>query len=69
MDDLKKTLAVNPGLVEKFIMESVSLETLEGWVRKKSDMLNLPCRLAKVGKHKLSDWKVRSHETMFLSRS
>ena len=48
----------NPGLLEKFIMESVSLDTLECWLRKKSEILDLPCRLAKAGKHKLSKWKV-----------
>ena len=59
IEDLRNVLSSNPGLLEKFIMESVSLDTLEGWLRKKSEILDLPCRLAKPGKHKLSKWKVR----------
>ena len=59
MEDLKELLASNPDMLERFIVEAVSLETLERWLQKKTEMMNLPSRLTS-GKNKLADWKVIS---------
>ena len=58
VDDLKKILADNPEMLDKFIVDTVSLDTLEKWVQKRSEMLNIPCRLNR-GKNKLAKWKVK----------
>ena len=57
VEDLKELLASNPDMLERFIVEAVSLETLERWLQKKTEMMNLPSRLTS-GKNKLADWKV-----------
>ena len=57
VEDLKELLASNPDMLERFIVEAVNLETLERWLQKKTEMMNLPSRLTS-GKNKLADWKV-----------
>ena len=56
--DLKELLTSNPEHVERFVLENVSLETLEKWMEKKAEMVGIPCKLTS-GSNKLSKWKVR----------
>ena len=57
VDDLKHILADNSEMLNRFIVETVSLDTIEKWVQKKCEMMNIPCRLNRH-KNKLSQWKV-----------
>ena len=57
VDDLKQILGDNPEMLNRFIVETVSLDTIEKWVQKKCEMMNIPCRLNRH-KNKLSQWKV-----------
>ena len=58
--NLKELLTSNPEHVGKFVLENISLETLERWMEKKAEMDGIPCKLTS-GNNKLSKWKVRSH--------
>ena len=57
VDDLKQILGDNPEMLNRFIVETVSLDTIEKWVQKKCEMMNIPCRLNRH-RNKLSQWKV-----------
>ena len=57
VDDLKQILADNSEMLNRFIVETVSLDTIEKWVQKKCEMMNIPCRLNRH-RNKLSQWKV-----------
>ena len=57
VDDLKQILADNSEMLNRFIVETVSLDNIEKWVQKKCEMMNIPCRLNRH-KNKLSQWKV-----------
>ena len=39
MDDLKDILATNPDMLERYVMEVISLETLEKWHQRKAEKL------------------------------
>ena len=45
-------------MLDRFIVDTVSLDTLEKWIQKRSEMLNIPCRLNRA-KNKLAMWKVK----------
>ena len=39
LDDLKDILASNPDMLERYVMEVISLETLEKWHQRKAEKL------------------------------
>ena len=39
LDDLKDILATNPDMLERYVMEVISLETLEKWHQRKAEKL------------------------------
>lgn len=57
VEELKEVLAANPEMLERYVLETISLETLEKWMQKKAEMLNLPTKPFS-GKNKLAKWKV-----------
>ena len=58
VDELKEVLAANPEMLERYVLETISLETLEKWMQRKAETLNLPTKPFR-GKNKLAKWKVR----------
>ena len=58
VDELKEVLAANPEMLERYVLETISLETLEKWMQRKTETLNLPTKPFR-GKNKLAKWKVR----------
>ena len=59
VDELKEVLAANPEMLERYVLETISLETLEKWMQRKAETLNLPTKPFR-GKNKLAKWKVRA---------
>ena len=59
VEELKEVLAANPEMLERYVLETISLETLEKWMQRKAEMLNLPTKPFR-GKNKLAKWKVRN---------
>ena len=59
VEELKEVLAANPEMLERYVLETVSLETLEKWMQRKAEILNLPTKPFR-GKNKLAKWKVRN---------
>ena len=57
VEDLKDHLASNPEMLERYVLETISLETLEKWLQRKAERLNLPIKPVR-GKNKLAKWKV-----------
>ena len=57
VDELKEVLAANPEMLERYVLETISLETLEKWMQRKAETLNLPTKPFR-GKNKLAKWKV-----------
>ena len=48
MDDLKDILATNPDMLERYVMEVISLETLEKWHQRKAEKLGKSLKNLKV---------------------
>ena len=54
LDDLKDILATNPDMLERYVMEVISLETLEKWHQRKAEKLGKSLKNLKV-------WDFQNH--------
>ena len=64
VEELKEVLAAHPEMLERYVLETISLETLEKWMQRKAESLNLPTKPFR-GKNKLAKWKVRVNKCIF----
>ena len=64
VEELKEVLAANPSMLERYVLETISLETLEKWMQRKAESLNLPTKPFR-GKNKLAKWKVKVNKSFF----